>query len=287
METRHYELLLAAVIMARSSSYLFSKICLQSMGAFTLLAIRFLLALFGRKLKGITPHTAVRGVILGTIFFAVMAAELGGLRTTDSAAASFLENTAIVFVPFIEAVLHKKAPGSRVLLCGALTLAGVGLLTIRDGGFALRTGELLCLLAAGLYAVAIIATDRFSHSDDPLALGVIQVGVIGLLGLAAAMLLERPQLPAARTEWGCILYLSIVCTGFGFTLQPLAQSRTSAEKAGMFCAFNPLTASVLGVVFLHEGFAWTHVLGAALILCSIVVYGRYKARGVPARGRAG
>lgn len=38
------ELLLAAVIIARSTSYVLTKVGLQDMGKFTLLAVRFLLA---------------------------------------------------------------------------------------------------------------------------------------------------------------------------------------------------------------------------------------------------
>lgn len=43
--------------------------------------------------------------------------------------------------------------------------------------------------AALLYAAAIIATDRFSHHDDPLTVGIVQVGVLGLLALILSSLL--------------------------------------------------------------------------------------------------
>ena len=280
---KHFDFLLAAVIIARSSAYLFSKICLASMGTFNLLAIRFMLGfvllavLFNRRLRHISLHTAIRGVILGAIFFAVMSFELLGLRTTNSSTVSFLENTAIAFVPLFEAVLHRKAPKLNILLCGALTLVGIGLLTIKGRGLALAPGELLCLMAAVMYATAIITTDRFSHSDDPLVLGIIQVGTIGVLGTLATILFESPRLPDTRLEWGCILYLALICTGFGFTLQPLAQSHTSSEKAGMFCAINPLSASVLGMIFLNESFSLTNLTGAAFIICSIVLYGKSQA----------
>ena len=57
------ELLLAAVIIARSTSYVFTKVGLQDMGKFTLLAVRFLLAfaflaaLFRRRLLQIDRRT--------------------------------------------------------------------------------------------------------------------------------------------------------------------------------------------------------------------------------------
>ena len=44
MKKRAAEILLAIIIMARATGYLFSTICLQEVGVFTLLAERFLLA---------------------------------------------------------------------------------------------------------------------------------------------------------------------------------------------------------------------------------------------------
>ncbi len=41
---RHAEMLLAGVIAARATSYLFSKLIMEGMGMFNLLGIRFLLA---------------------------------------------------------------------------------------------------------------------------------------------------------------------------------------------------------------------------------------------------
>ncbi len=72
-------------------------------------------------------------------------------------------------------------------------------------------------------------------------------------------------------EWGPILYLALVCSCFGFTLQPVAQRYVSAERAGLFCALNPLTAAVLGGLVLHEDFGLSSVLGGVLILIGIVI----------------
>lgn len=275
-----YDLLLVAVIIVRSSAYLFSKMCLSCIGPFTLLAMRFLLAffllvvIFWRKLKEASLHTMIRGVALGAVFFAVMTSELLGLRTTDSSTASFLENSAIIFVPLIEAMLHKRLPRLKTLFCCVLTLTGIGLLSVKNGRFELNQGEFLCLLSAAFYSVAIIITDRFSHKDNPLVLGVFQVGTIGFLGALSAFTCESPPLPLAWKDWFSIAYLAIVCTGFGFTLQPLAQSHTSSEKTGMFCTLNPLTASILGMVFLRERFTPTSALGAIIIIFSIILYVR-------------
>ncbi len=158
-----------------------------------------------------------------------------------------------------------------MILSALLCFAGVGVLTL-GAGLGFGSGERWCLLAALLYACTILVTDSLSHSGiDTLAAGVIQVGTIGALSLASSFLTEVPRLPAGTTEWFGILMLAVVCTGFGFTLQPVAQSGTSAERAGMFCALNPMVAAGLGVVFLQEPFTGKTLIGGILILLGILL----------------
>lgn len=276
MSKKSAEILLASVIIARSSSLLFSKIGLGSMSPFNLLGIRFCLAffilalIFRKRLFFVSRRDILHGAMLGTSFFAVMVAETFALRVTPSSTTSFLENTAIVIVPLLNAALCRKAPCRKAVFSAVVTLAGVAFLTLRNG-FSIGGGELLCILGALLYSIAIILTDRLSHEGDALMLGVLQIGFMGLWAVLGSLIFEQPRLPESATEWGVILALVIICSCFGFTLQPLAQKYTGAELAGQFCAFNPLTASVLGAVFMNERFGVYGLVGAALILCGILI----------------
>lgn len=115
------ELLLAAVIIARSTSYVLTKVGLQDMGKFTLLAVRFLLAfaflaaLFRRLLLQIDRRTLLSGLAMGGIYFCVMTAEHAALFCALN--------------PFVSAALgavcfHEHF-GLAGLLGGALILAGI------------------------------------------------------------------------------------------------------------------------------------------------------------------
>ena len=277
LSRRSAELLLAGVITARATSYLFSKLVLESMSKYNLMSLRFLLgfvllaALFFRRLKVIDRRTLAAGAVMGALYFLVMTAELNGLKRTASSTASFLVNTAIVLVPLFQALVQRRLPQKKALGSALLCFAGVALITL-GGGVRFGAGELWCLLAAAFYAGTILVTDRLTHGGiDALSAGIVQVGVIGTLGLAASFLTETPRLPGSPFEWGCVAALAVVCTGFGFTLQPLAQSGTTAERAGMFCALNPLVSAVLGIALLHESFTLQRVLGALCILSGILL----------------
>ena len=281
MARKYAEVLLIVVIALRSTALLFSKIALAAMGPLTLLGLRFLLAfavlfiIFFKRIVRTGRSTLLRGLLLGSLFYATMAFELIGLDHTSSSTTAFLENTAIMFVPLFDAVLRRCRPRPSSFISGLTALAGVAFLTLHNGRLSLGAGEGCCMLAALFYAATIVATDRLAKKDDAMVLGVLQVGVIGLFGAVSAFVFEQPTLAAAVTwgpaTWAAVAFLAVVCTVFGFTLQPVAQKYTTSEKAGLYCAINPLIAAVLGYTFLQEAFTRNSILGAALIIGSIVV----------------
>lgn len=276
------EALLAAVILIRSTSFLFSKIALETMRPLSLIAVRFLLAffclalIFHKRLFPLQKDVFLRGMALGALYFGVMAAELSALKTTPSATVSLLENTAIVFVPLFECTLCHRLPRISVVFSIGITFLGITLLTMGGSGTSPLSGKLLSMLAAILYSAAIILTDRFSRQADALVIGIFEVGFISFFALCAVPIMETPSLPATQTEWITVLVLALVCTCFGYTLQPVAQAHTTAERTGMFCALNPLGAAVLGCIFLHEDLGLWGLLGAAFVLGGIFLTARRK-----------
>lgn len=278
MSYKKAEALLAAVIISRATSLLIIKTCLGGFTTFNLMALRFSLAFlclapFIRKhFANIRRTTLCRGIVLGALFFAIIAIELTGLRLTDSSAVvSFLENTAIVLVPLAEAALHARLPHRQNLLCALLAAAGVGFLLLSGKQAGLSAGALVCLCSAFLYTGYIIMTDRLSRRDDPLLLGFLAIGTVGLLSLAASFLRESPRLPENPKEALGIFLLAVVCSSIGTALQPLAQRYVPSEKACIFCALNPLATCVMGWIFLGEWQGLSGVLGAVCILSAIIL----------------
>jgi len=270
------EILLAAVIIARSTSLIFSRIALGSFGTFNLLALRFgaafilLAAIFARRLFAIKAKELLAGVLLGVLFTAVLTLELFGLKRTDSGTTSFIENSAMIFVPVFQMIIFRKKPSGPNCIRIALALSGIGILTLGQSGGLFRSGSIYLIGAALCYAAVIMATAGFSKKYDPLLLGITQVGTVGILSFVLSLIFESPRLPESGREWLMILALAVVCSGFGFTLQPLAQRGTTAERAGMMCAVSPVSAAALGIIFLHEQISPYKAAGCALIMLSLV-----------------
>ena len=271
------ELLLAAVILSRSTSFVLSKTALGTLAPFNLLAARFLTAflllaiLFRKKLMHIQWEEMKYGFLLGVLFTVMMGCELTGLRATDSATTSFVENSAMIFVPILQFVIFRKKLQSSDSLRIALAVMGIAFLTLGASGGLFRSGCVFLLGSAVFYASAILVTNIVSKKGDPLMIGIVQVFTIGFLSLILSLILEQPRLPQTGPEWIMVLSLAVICSGFGFTLQPVAQRGTTAERAGMMCALSPLSASLQGVLILHDGMSLYKLAGCLMILSSLLV----------------
>ncbi|WP_302012363.1 DMT family transporter [uncultured Adlercreutzia sp.] len=288
MTVRQAEMLLAAIIAARATSFMFSKILVGTMAPFNILAVRFLIAagllivLFHRRLLKLDRRTLGCGAAMGGVFFASMALEMHALTGASSSTVSFLENTAIVLVPMAAALMARRRPAAPVAAACTVAMIGVGLLTAGGGpGGDTVPGVLFGLGSGAAYSAAILTTARLSQEGDPLTLGIVQVATMGLLALGASLVFEAPVLPTAPAEWGSLAALIVVCTGFGFTLQPVAQSRLSADVAGLLCALSPFVAAVLGAVFLGEAVTPCRLAGMALIAVAMLVASLPRGRAPP------
>lgn len=160
LRINRYELLLAAVISARATSFIFSKLALEAMDTFNLLAVRCLLALavlavlFFRRLRHIGRRTLLAGAAIGTAFFLCMSAELTALHTASSSSVSLLENCAIVFVPLIDALLLRRLPDKKTAASTIAAFLGVLCLALEQGGL---SGGIFWGLAAALIILSAIA----------------------------------------------------------------------------------------------------------------------------------
>lgn len=276
MTERRAEVLMVVIILARSTSYLFSKLGLQDLGTYNLIALRFFSAfiilsiIFWKKMLKVNWKLILSGILIGLMTFLAIQFELMSLKTTDTSTTSFLESITIVFISLIESVLRKKLPQKMIIFSTAIAMAGVALLTLK-ASLSMTSGEIFALLGALSYALLIIFTDRFAENDDPITLGIVQVGFVGIMGIAMSFAFETPHLPTTHIAWAAVAALSLICTVVGFTFQPLVQKYMSSEKAGLFLALNPVSASILGIIFLGEGTTTSELFGAGMVLVAVIL----------------
>ena len=254
---------------------------METMEPMSILALRFMLAflvlavVFYKRMRHLEKSTIKGGLILGLLYTICMMFEMYGLRLLDSGVSALIENMAILFVPIYVALWTRTWPRAKTLFCAVLAIAGVGLLSISQ--MEMKSGSLgifLIICAALTYGFCILATEKVSKDGDPVAIGIIQLGVMGLLSLIFALSTGGFTLPAGKIQWIMLLFLVLICSCFGFTFQPVGQRYLPAETAAVLTVINPLAASILGVLVAHEALTIAKGAGYIVILLALVIYNK-------------
>jgi drug/metabolite transporter (DMT)-like permease len=276
MNERKGEILVGLALALRASSLLFGKIAMRTMGPYLTIAIRFTIAfiliafLFRKSITKVNLKTLWHCALIGFFFFLAMVFEMFGLQTTPSTVTAFLEGSVVVIVPAIACIMQKKLPDKITVVSAIVAMVGVGFLTLKGDHLGFTTGELLVLGGTVWYSLTVIVTDTAAKNDDLEVVSVYQLLFIAIFAYIGAFIFEEVRLPQSGQEWGAVLALAIICSGVGFTIQPFGQKYITPERAGILAVFNPLTAAILGVIFLKERMTGSMLLGAVLILASIL-----------------
>ncbi|MBQ6389032.1 MAG: EamA family transporter [Mogibacterium sp.] len=277
MNERRGEIIVGLALALRASSLLFSTIAMRTMGPFLTIGIRFTIAfiviaaLFHKNLNKVDVKTLLHCALIGITFFFAMLFELMGLKSTPSSVTAFLEGMVVVVVPALTCIIYRKLPDKITVISAVLALIGVAFLTLKGDRIGFTTGELLVLLGTVWYSLSVIVTDTAAKNDDLKTVSIYQLLFIAIFAYIGAFFFEEIRMPQSSTEWGAVLALAIICSCVGFTIQPFGQKYITPERAGILAVFNPLTAAVLGVIFLHETMTPGIIAGAILILIAIVL----------------
>lgn len=276
MTQRQADLLIAITSMAWGTSYLLMKLGLNRIEPFSLIALRFGIAfvitfiIFFKRVIKVDSKTISYSALIGLILFGIFTAIMYGLKTTTASSAGFLTSTTVIFVPILQSLITRKMPKLPIIAGVLVIIIGIGLLTIGDS-FVIESGSILCLLGAFLYAVHIIVTNFFTHKTDSLQLGIFQLGFAALYGLIFSFIFETPTLPSTTIEWVAVLGLALVCSGFGFVVQPIAQKFTTPERTGVLFALEPVFSALFGFIFLQEILQLQGYIGAILVLYGVCI----------------
>ncbi|RKG51081.1 DMT family transporter [Corallococcus sp. AB011P] len=262
---------------------------------FTFLTLRFVvgatvMALIARG-RMFAPGIVPKGLLLAVVLFLCFALQTVGLTDTTPSRAAFLTGLNVLFVPLMSMVLLRRMPrwGTTV----GVVLAAVGLYWLTRpteealpgdvGGF--RLGDWLSIGCAVAYAGHILLTERFATKDN--AVGLVAVQLVGVAVLSALGLpfVER------KLEWtpplvGAVLACGVLASAVAILVQTWGQARTSAVRAALIFALEPVFASAYSVAVGREVLGPKEWLGGALIVVGVfaselgtAVWDGWRARG--------
>jgi len=266
-----------------SSSFMWIKIAVQEVGPITLVAFR---ALFGllfaivvmtiqrvrwpRTWQEWFPLLVVGLTNVAIPFFLIS----WGEKVIDSAVASILDATVPLFTILMA---HYFLRDDKITLPKVLGLvigfAGIVVLMSKDirASPSSLLGQAAVIVASLFYAISAVYVRKTTvevpgivRSAGPL----VSATVTTWLG---AFFFESPiQIPQLGITWVALLFLGIFGSGLAFVMLYYLIHEIGPTRTTMVTYLFPLGGVILGVAVLHEQLTWQLIVGAILIIASLI-----------------
>jgi len=222
-----------------------------------------------------TPGLVPAGVLLGGLMTAGYVLQTVGIDHTTATNAGFITVLYVVLAPAGAALIGRHSPDRIDMLCLALALAGLALLSLRDG--TLRLGDLIVLASAAAFAGHIVAVDVLvdRHPAAPLALAQMAASA----AITAAIALPAgPQAGEVASLWWIFVITGVLGSGLAFSVQVMAQQSLSPVRASILLAAEALVAAIVAAIWLDERLPARGWAGAAAVLAAMAVSELYPRR---------
>jgi drug/metabolite transporter (DMT)-like permease len=244
-----------------------------------MMAFRFTIAsvvlalLFLSKFKHLDKSTFFHGMILGIFLFAAYAFQTVGLQFTTAGKNAFLTTTYVMMVPFLNWFFHKSKPSWNCVLAAIIALIGIGLLSLQ-GDFSMNRGDVLTIICGFFFAVHIIFISRYTQTQDPVLLTILQLAFSALFSWIFAPFTDG-RFPLQETLRADVivsmLYLGLFSTLLCFLLQNVCQKYLRASTTSLLLSFESVFGVIFSIIFLKEILTAKMIVGCVLIFFALVL----------------
>jgi drug/metabolite transporter (DMT)-like permease len=238
------------------------------------LFVVLVLMFFYKKIFKMTLKDLKIGLIAGLLNFGGFITQTIGVQYTTPSNNAFISATYVVIIPFLAWAIYQKKLPIKSFVSIAFCLLGMTILTgILNRALTLNIGDVYSFICALFYAASIVYLGYGARATDVSILAFMLAVVQAIGGLFFFFFVEEGQL--TNINWSVaivpLLYMGIICSFVGQTIQVLAQKHTSATSAGLIMMLEGVFGSIFSVAFGFESFTVQLVVGGMLIMISIIL----------------
>lgn len=213
---------------------------------------------------------AFLGVSVNQIFF------IEGLSLSTAINASLLMVTIPVFTLGMavmagrEKATARKLVGCLLAFAGAVLLLGIARFDWKSDLF---LGDLLLLINASAYSLYLVLSRDLlkKYSAVTFTQVTFSAGALPVLAFAVGPLARMKFGRVTATAWICLAAVILFPSVLAYLLSAWALARTHASRVALFATLQPMVATALAVVWLHESPTPTTAVAAALIIAGLIV----------------
>lgn len=228
------------------------------------------------KLKGdkktpwLDKNLLIGGLICGVLLFLATNSQQIGIKYTTVGKSGFITAFYIVLVPVFSLALKKK-PSKFIWISVVLALIGLYLLCItEESSFAVSKGDLFLFACAVLFALQILAVDKYAPLTDCLKLSSLEFIVCGLLGIVF-MINENPTSESVFAAWKALFYSGFISCGVAYTLQVVAQKEVKPSVASLIMSLESVFSVLFGFLVLGQHLSRNEIIGCAIMFAAVIL----------------
>lgn len=216
------------------------------------------------------------GVMCGTLLFISANLQQYGISlypegAATSARSGFITALYVVLVP-ICGLMFKRKPSITVWISVVVATFGLYLLCGSEGLSGIYLGDLVVLCCALSFSFQILCVDHFIDRVDGVKLSAVQFLTCGVLSLVGMLILERPPIENIFESAKYIIYLGVVSSGVGYTLQILGQKYSdNPTVASIIMSLESVFAAIGGWMILDKSLSTIEILGCVTVFAAIVL----------------
>lgn len=195
------------------------------------------------------------------------------IKYTTAANAVVLQNTSLLYIVLVTAIVTRTKPRRRDLIACFAMLGGIVLTAAGNMGGGGMIGNGLAMISAMFYAgVFFFGSGLGEESEDAVLIGYF------LFYLLSPLLIGSPDLVnAVPMDW-VLVVLDGILISFAWLLFAKGIKTTPALEANFITLLEPVLSPVWTFLFLQEKMTVTSLLGCAVVILTLIVYNARQAK---------
>ncbi|MDD2586500.1 MAG: DMT family transporter [Syntrophomonadaceae bacterium] len=236
---------------------------------FAFIVIAVILLPRGKHVICLSPQVLAQGLLL----FIQELLFYYSLEQMPASIATIIFYTYPILVAMLAIVLFKEKSSLVFFLGLILAVLGIAIMSglFCDSIAVSLKGLVMCAFSALLFAFFTLLSQKTTVDIEPLQL----IGTFSLICFVASIFIA-PHDIFAITD--CTVYqlglgcaASIINNLLGLLAFLKAITYLGASRTSLGCTIEPVIGVMLAVVLLHEPFTYAEVIGAAMVICSIIM----------------
>lgn len=213
-------------------------------------------------------------LLMGVLGYAVGAGiQLIGTKYAGSSMASLINSLNPVTISIMAVpILHEKLTANKI---AGILLAVFGVYLILGTGSSFNLpGILMSLLSVLLWSLVSVLTRQGLARYNPLVVTRNAIGIAAVCDFIFALLEHFITHASIQINGGVIaglLYMGIFCTGIAYILWNQGLAALPASNCSALYPIQPMTSTVMGVIFFHEIIGVSFAAGAVFILAGVLL----------------